>query len=287
MTRSTALVEPEWLVAHADDPDLRIVDGSWYLPAQQRDAAADFIAGHIPDAVFFDIDAVSDASTDLPHMLPTPEAFAAAVGRLGIGHDDRVVVYDGAGLFSAARVWWTFRVFGHDAVFVLDGGFPRYQREGHPVHTGPVDPPARPYEAQYRPELVRTLDQMRTEPSQVLDARGRGRFEGTSPEPRPNVRSGHIPRSRNLPFSEIVADGRLRDRAALRAALQAEGIDLDRPVVTTCGSGVTASVLALALYELGRTDVPVYDGSWSEWGGRSDTPVGLGPAATTSSSAPD
>jgi thiosulfate/3-mercaptopyruvate sulfurtransferase len=273
-----ALVTTEWLAKHHDAPDVRVVDGTWHMPQLGRDARAEFLAAHIPGAVFFDIDAIADHTTTLPHMLPSAEAFAAAVGALGLGSGDRIVVYDVRGVVSAARVWWTFRAFGHDAVAVLDGGLRKWRHEGRPVEAGEPKPAPRTFAARLRPELVRDLAAMRanltSRAEQVVDARSAGRFAGTEPEPRPGLRGGHIPGSRNLPYETLYrADGTLEAPDRLRAAMQAAGVDLARPIVTSCGSGVTASVLALALHRLGRPDVAVYDGSWSEWGGRADTPI--------------
>ncbi len=272
------IVTTEWLAAHRADPRVRIVDGSWHMPQTGRDAQREFIEAHIPGAVFFDIDAIADTTTPLPHMLPTSTEFARAVGRLGIGDGDRVVAYDTRGVVSAARVWWTFRVFGHDAVGVLDGGFPKWRADGRPVEAGLQTPTLRIFTARFRPDLVRDFDQMRanlaSRREQVLDARSRGRFVGVEPEPRPGLRGGHIPGSLNSPHEELYRpDGTLLPSDALREAFAKAGLDLAKPVVTTCGSGVTASVLALALYLLGRRDAAVYDGSWSEWGGRDDVPV--------------
>ena len=274
-----ALVGTDWLAAHLAAPDVRMVDGSWYLPTQRRDAKAEFAAGHIPGAVFFDIDEISDTDNPLPHMLPSAEKFAARVRKLGLGDGCRIVVYDGAGLFSAPRIWWMFRVFGHDDVAVLDGGLPKWQREGRPLEAAPPNPGDRHFTARVNTFLVRELDQMKANLAsgreQVLDARSAGRFAGAEPEPRPGLRSGHIPGSRNLPFNRLVdpATGTVLPADALRRQFVDAGIDLDRPIVTTCGSGVSASALALGLYLLGRRDVAVYDGSWSEWGGRQDTPI--------------
>jgi thiosulfate/3-mercaptopyruvate sulfurtransferase len=272
------VVTTEWLAKHLGESDVRVVDGTWHMPQAKRDARAEFEAAHVPGAVFFDIDAVADRTSSLPHMLPSAEAFGAAVGGLGIGNADRVVVYDVRGVVSAARVWWTFRVFGHDAVAVLDGGLRKWQAEGRSVERGTTAPARRAFTARLRPELVRDLQAMRanvaSRAAQVLDARSAGRFAGTEAEPRAGLRGGHIPGSLNLPYEALYRpDGTLKPPDELRAAIIAAGIDLGRPVVTSCGSGVTASVLALALYLVGRPDTAVYDGSWSEWGSRPDTPV--------------
>ena len=272
------VVSTEWLGKHLGEADLRVVDGTWHMPQLKRDAHAEFLAAHIPGAVFFDIDRIADRATSLPHMLPAADDFAAAVGALGISSDDRVVVYDTRGVVSAARVWWTFRAFGHERVAVLDGGLRAWTAEGRPVASGEPSPARGRFRARLRPELVRDLDAMRqnmgTRVEQVLDARSRGRFQGTEPEPRPGLRGGHIPGSLNLPYETLYRpDGTLLPAEALRSAFIEAGVDLNRPVTTTCGSGVTASVLALALHLVGRTDAAVYDGSWSEWGGRQDTQV--------------
>ncbi len=274
------VVTTAWLAAHLVDGDLRVVDGTWHMPQLRRDARAEFVEAHIPGAVFFDIDAIADRTTSLPHMLPSAEEFGRAVGALGIGDGDRVVVYDTRGVVSAARVWWTFRAFGHEAVAVLDGGLPKWRAEGRPVESGTPTPPARRFSGKLRPDLVRALAQMRSNlvsrHEQVLDARSHGRFVGTEPEPRAGLRPGHIPGSLNLPYDQLYRpDATLLPPDALRRHVLASGLDLARPVVTTCGSGVTASVLALALHVLGHRDVAVYDGSWAEWGGRDDTPVDI------------
>lgn len=268
-----SVVTTEWLAAHLGDRDLRVVDGSWHMPQAKRDPAREFADAHLPGAVFFDVDGIADTSSGLPHMLPSHDAFAKAVGALGIGDGDRVVAYDSRGVVSAARVWWTFRVFGHGAVAVLDGGLPKWRAEGRPIASGAAAPMPRRFTPRFRPELVRDLAQVKANlgarREQLVDARSRGRFAGTEPEPRAGLRGGHIPGSLNLPYDDLyAADGTLRAPAALRDAFVAAGVDLARPVVTTCGSGITASVLALALHRVGRTDAAVYDGSWTEWAGR-------------------
>ena len=274
-----AIVSTEWLAAHLTDPDLRVVDGTWHMPQLKRDAKREFIEAHIPGAVFFDIDEIADTKSPLPHMLPSPQKFAACVGKLGIGDGDRVIAYDTkGGVVSAARVWWTFRVFGHEAVTVLDGGLRKWRAEGRPVEQGRPEPKERQLTPQVHPALVRNLEEMRanlaSRTEQALDARSRGRFAGTEPEPRPGLRGGHIPGSLNLPYEDLARpDGTLLPPDALRDAFVKTGLDLQKQIVTTCGSGVTAAVLALGLHLLGRRDVAVYDGSWTEWGGRDDTPV--------------
>jgi thiosulfate/3-mercaptopyruvate sulfurtransferase len=275
---TTSVVSTEWLARHLGEPELRVLDGTWHMPQLKRDARAEFAQAHIPGAVFFDIDRIADQATSLPHMLPTADAFAEAVGTLGVGSGDRVIVYDVRGVISAARVWWTFRVFGHDRVAVLDGGLRAWKAEGRPLEAGEPGPPRRQFRATLRPELVRDLESMRgnlaTRSEQVLDARSPGRFAGTEPEPRAGLRGGHIPGSLNLSYETLYrADGTLLPPDALRTAFSAAGVDLGQPVTTTCGSGVTASVLALGLHLVGHPRVAVYDGSWTEWGGRTDTPV--------------
>ncbi len=277
------LVTTEWLAAHLRDDDVRVVDGTWHMPQLQRDPRAEFAQAHIPGAVFFDIDAIADHSTSLPHMLPRAEDFARAAGALGIGDGDRVIVYDVRGVVSAARVWWTFRAFGHDDVAVLDGGLRKWRAEGRPVESGTPSRAPRRFTPRPRPELVRDLAQVRANLAapreQVLDARSAGRFAGTEAEPRAGLRGGHIPGSRNLPYDRLYRpDGTLLPPEGLKAALDTAGVDFGRPVTTTCGSGVTASVLALALHLLGHRAVAVYDGSWTEWGGRDDTPIATGEA---------
>jgi thiosulfate/3-mercaptopyruvate sulfurtransferase len=279
--RVNTLVTTAWLAAELGAPDLRVVDASWHMPQLGRDPRAEFRAEHIPGAVFFDIDGIADRSSGLPHMLPPAEEFGRAVGALGIGNGDRVIVYDTRGVVSAARVWWTFRAFGHERAAVLDGGLARWKAEGRALESGEPAPRPRTFAATRQAGLVRDVAAMQANVAsrgeQVLDARSRGRFAGTEPEPRAGLRGGHIPGSLNLPYEELYrADATLRPAAELRQALERAGVDLTRPVVTTCGSGITASVLALALHLAGRPDTAVYDGSWTEWGGRSDTPVETG-----------
>ncbi len=273
------LVSTDWLAARLDNPDLKILDASWYMPAQARDAQAEYAAAHIPGAMFFDIDRIADTASSLPHMLPLPANFGAAVGALGIGNEDDIVIYDGAGIFAAPRVWWSFRVFGHSRVAVLDGGLPKWKRENRPLETGPVTPAAKNFRANPRIKLVRDAVAMRenvaSEKELVLDARSEGRFKGTEPEPRPGLKGGHIPHSRNLPFQALIdpASGTMKPADELRAIFANAGVTAKQRVTTSCGSGLTAAILAFGLYLTGRDDVAIYDGSWSEWGALPDAPI--------------
>jgi thiosulfate/3-mercaptopyruvate sulfurtransferase len=268
------LVSTAWLEAHL--PDVRVVDASWYMPDEKRQPAREFEAGHIPGAVFFDIDAIADRASGLPHMLPTPGEFSKAVGELGIGDGETVVAYDGAGLFSAPRLWWTLKAMGHQNVKVLDGGFPKWKREGRAVDIGPAKLSAKFFTAIREPSLIRDFDAVtgivRDKSAQIVDARSPARFLAQEPEPRAGVRGGHMPGALNVHYRKLIADdGTLKSPEELRAAFDA--VNLDRPVVTTCGSGLTAAILMLALDEIGTRDVALYDGSWTEWGGRLEAPV--------------
>jgi thiosulfate/3-mercaptopyruvate sulfurtransferase len=274
-----SLVSTGWLAQHIGDPDLRIVDASYFLPTQNRNARAEYEANHIPGAVFFDIDEIADASSALPHMLPAPEKFASRVRKLGLGDGNRIVVYDSQGQFSAARAWWMFNVFGHKDVAVLDGGFPKWVAEGNPVDDQPPQPRERHFTARFDHGLVRDRDQMianlGSKREQVLDARPAARFHGLEPEIWPGRRSGHIPGSLNLPYGDLLnpATKTLLPADELTARFSGAGVDLSKPVVTSCGSGVTASLLALGLHLIGHRSVAVYDGSWAEWGLPGDTPI--------------
>jgi thiosulfate/3-mercaptopyruvate sulfurtransferase len=274
------LVSTEWLAEHLRDRGVVVVDGSYPPPSEPRDMRAEYRNAHIPGAVFFDIDAISDHSTELPHMLPGPAHFGEAVGALGIGDGDTVVVYDSAGLYSAARVWWTFRLFGARNAFILDGGLPKWKSEGRPLEKGDVNRPPKHFSAEMNVSAVATLADVRMaladESAQLVDARSPERFAGTSPEPREGLRAGHMPGSFNVPYRRLVENGQLVPRARVEAAFREGGVDLDKPIITTCGSGLSAAILSLALESVGKQPKGLYDGSWAEWGARPDVPVKRG-----------
>ncbi|WP_395648239.1 3-mercaptopyruvate sulfurtransferase [Terricaulis sp.] len=279
------LVSAAWLAERLDAPDIRILDATMYLPGDPRDAKAQFAERRIPGAAFFDINEIADTASSLPHMLAPPEKFASRVKKLGVGDGARVVVYDNHGLFSAARVWWNFRVMGHEDVVVLDGGFPAWERGGYPIETGPPQTRMeRHFTPRMRSDLVRDINDVKrlveTDGRMpLLDARPAGRFSGETPEPRAGLRSGHMPGARSVPFSALLdQNGVMRSKEDLAHVFAEAGADASKAAVCTCGSGVTAAVVALALARLGRWDAAVYDGSWAEWGGREDTPVVTGPA---------
>lgn len=272
------LVTTDWLAEHLRAPDLRIVDASWYLPDAKRDPRAEYLNSHIPGAVFFDIDEIADKTSPYPHMLPLPEKFASRMKKLGLGTGHRIVVYDGAGLFSAARVWWTFRAMGHEEVFVLDGGFPKWLAEGRPVDD--IQPVHSERHFTPRPnhllmrDASQLLNNIASKREQVADARSPARFHATDPETRPGVRGGHIPGAKNLHYSKLLnADGTLRAPEALADIFNTAEIDVAKPIVASCGSGVTASIILLALKAIGAPDGALYDGSWVEWGSRHDLPL--------------
>ncbi|WP_339632413.1 3-mercaptopyruvate sulfurtransferase [uncultured Sneathiella sp.] len=278
----TSLVSTDWLAEHMEAPDVRVVDASWHMPATGRDPRAEYEAEHIPGAVFFDIDEIADTDNPLPHMVPSPEKFSSRMRKLGLGDGNRIVIYDTLGIVSAARAWWLLRLFGHQDVAILDGGLPKWKTEGRPVSDAPVKPAERHFTARINSFLLREKDQIARNigmaREQVVDARSAGRFTADEPEPREGLRGGHIPGSLNLPFTELFNrdDGTLQDAEALRTIFDRSGIDFKKPVITSCGSGVTACVLAFGLHLLGHHRVAVYDGSWTEWALDEDQPVDTG-----------
>lgn len=274
-------VSTEWLSQRLFDTDMRVVDASWYMPNENRDPEAEYVAAHIPGAVFFDIDGIARTDTDLPHMAAAPEVFAMAVGALGISETDTIVIYDGVGLRTAARVWWNFRIMGARNVHILAGGLPQWVAEGRALASGQTDMPAARFNvAAAQPDRIKTADDvqkaLQTGEAQVVDVRSADRFDGRVAEPRPGLRRGHMPGALNLPLTDLIENGRLKSPQALRALIAARGIDPGKPVITSCGSGVTASLFNLALAEIGVEALDVYDGSWSEWGARDDLPVVTG-----------
>ena len=282
--KSRFVVSADWVEKNLGSPNFRIVDASFYLPAQKRNAAAEYAEAHIPGAVLFDQDKIADHSSDLAHTIPAPDYFADEVGKLGISDTDTIVVYDGIGMFASPRVWWLFRVMGAKDVYVLDGGMDGWKRDGRPITTELPEPAPVTFRTNYDASKVTTLDGMRKIVDdgkiQIADARSAGRFAGVDPEPRVGLRSGHMPGAKSLPSGVFAENGRFKSLPELKATIEASGIDLSRPVVTSCGSGITAAIITLALTSLGHADNTLYDGSWTEWGGKSDTPVVTGPPVT-------
>lgn len=275
------LVSTDWLAAHLKDPDLRILDGSWFLPTETRDPKAEYEAAHIPGARFFDIDDVSDHRSDLPHMVPPVEKFMSRMRAMGVGDGHQVVVYDSQGLFSAARVWWLFKLMGQDNVAVLDGGLPKWVAEGHPTEDMPPIIRDRHMTVRRQNQMVKDVTQVSSASKlgdyEILDARAPGRFRGDAPEPREGLRAGHIPGSRNVHYETLLNEDRtMKSPEDLRAVLDAAGANLSKPVITSCGSGVTAAIINLALQRIGKTDHALYDGSWTEWGAFPTVPVATG-----------
>ncbi len=283
MTRDDpkTLVSTQWLAAHLKDPDLRVLDASWYLPGSKRDPFAEYQAAHIPGARFFDLDDVSDHRSDLPHMVPPVEKFMSRMRAMGVGDGHQIVVYDGSGLFSAPRVWWLFKLMGQMDIAVLDGGFPKWQAEGHPVEDLPPILRDRHMMVRRQNQMVKDVTQVsaasKLGESEIVDARSPGRFYGKDPEPRPGLRAGHIPGSKNVFYKDLLkADDTMKSPDEMRQVFLEAGVDLDKPVITSCGSGVTAAILSLGLTRMGKTDHSLYDGSWTEWGMFPTLPIATG-----------
>ena len=283
MTRDDpkTLVSTQWLAAHLKDPDLRVLDASWYLPGSKRDPFAEYQAAHIPGARFFDLDDVSDHRSDLPHMVPPVEKFMSRMRAIGVGDGHQIVVYDGSGLFSAPRVWWLFKLMGQMDIAVLDGGFPKWQAEGHPVEDLPPILRDRHMMVRRQNQMVKDVTQVsaasKLGDSEIVDARSPGRFYGKDPEPRPGLRAGHIPGSKNVFYKDLLkADDTMKSPDEMRQVFLEAGVDLDKPVITSCGSGVTAAILSLGLTRMGKTDHSLYDGSWTEWGMFPTLPIATG-----------
>ncbi len=283
MTDNPNLVSTEWLSNNLDNPDVSIVDGSWYLPAMfdaegsPRNGHAEYLARHIPGAVFFNIDGITEPGSNLPHTIAPPDIFSQKTGELGVSDQDTIVVYDGMGLFSAPRVWWNFKVMGAKNVRILDGGLPAWEKDGYPVESGEVVNPSKLFDARFDNSAIISFNDMQeivaNGQKQIADARPAGRFTGEQPEPRKGMRSGHMPGAKSVPFSNLAANGKLLPADELKNAFNDAGIDLTKPIATSCGSGVTAAALILALQTIGHTDNVLYDGSWAEWGGRPDTDI--------------
>ena len=283
MTRDDpkTLVSTQWLATHLKDPDLRVLDASWYLPCSERDPFAEYQRAHIPGARFFDLDDVSDHRSDLPHMVPPVEKFMSRMRAMGVGDGHQIVVYDGSGLFSAPRVWWLFKLMGQMDIAVLDGGFPKWQAEGHPIEDLPPILRDRHMMVRRQNHMVKDVTQVsaasKLGESEIVDARSPGRFYGKDPEPRPGLRAGHIPRSKNVFYKDLLkADYTMKSPDEMRQVFVEAGVDLDKPVITSCGSGVTAAILSLGLTRMGKTDHSLYDGSWTEWGMFSTLPIATG-----------
>nr|WP_272210815.1 3-mercaptopyruvate sulfurtransferase [Marinicella sp. W31]MDC2876731.1 3-mercaptopyruvate sulfurtransferase [Marinicella sp. W31] len=279
---SRFVVSPEWVAERLGTPGFSVVDASWYLPAYKRDGKSEYALSHIPGAVFFDHDEIADTTTGLPHSLPSPAFFASEMAKRGISETDTIVVYDGPGFFSAPRVWWMLRIMGAGDVYVLNGGFDGWKSAGRPIEAATPAPEPTTFIPDFRPDRVTSFEDMRkivaSGERQTADARGKGRFEAAEPEPRPGMRSGHMPGARNLPATAFSENGQFRSIDELKAILSEAGLDLEKPVVTSCGSGVTAAIITLALESVGHTDNSLYDGSWSEWGSRDDTAIVTGKA---------